>query len=413
MNLLPLRPLAALTMTACIGAALPAHAALAYDEALRLALVQAPSLQMQQHLLAGAQAAQPAASTMPDPRLSIGVDNLPLSGADRLSLSADFMTMTRIGLMQDVPNRAKRAARSSGASARIERERAMLAATQLTVQREAGLAWIALHYAEQREARIDDLVKENRLLLDTLNARVAAGMAMPADRTMARQDTLMLADRRDELQRDIAKARATLRRWVGARADEPLEGAPPAAALNADEVRAGLHRHAEIAPYAAMQAMARAEAAEMDAEQQGDWGWEVVYSRRGPQYPDMLSFQVRMDLTWQKAQRQQPLVAAKLKEALRIEAEREETLRKHAEEVDMQLAELAAMDRMRDRIERESLPLAAERVTLATAAYQSARGDLAAVLAARREAIEARLRLIDLDSQRAALRVRLTTLIAE
>jgi outer membrane protein, heavy metal efflux system len=413
MNLLPLRPLAALTMTACIGAALPAHAALAYDEALRLALVQAPSLQMQQHLLAGAQAAQPAASTMPDPRLSIGVDNLPLSGADRLSLSADFMTMTRIGLMQDVPNRAKRAARSSGASARIERERAMLAATQLTVQREAGLAWIALHYAEQREARIDDLVKENRLLLDTLNARVAAGMAMPADRTMARQDTLMLADRRDELQRDIAKARATLLRWVGARADEPLEGAPPAAALNADEVRAGLHRHAEIAPYAAMQAMARAEAAEMDAEQQGDWGWEVVYSRRGPQYPDMLSFQVRMDLTWQKAQRQQPLVAAKLKEALRIEAEREETLRKHAEEVDMQLAELAAMDRMRDRIERESLPLAAERVTLATAAYQSARGDLAAVLAARREAIEARLRLIDLDSQRAALRVRLTTLIAE
>jgi outer membrane protein TolC len=223
----------------------------------------------------------------------------------------------------------------------------------------------------------------------------------------------MLADRRDELQRDIAKARATLRRWVGPRADEPLEGAPPDAALDATAVRNGLHQHAEIAPYPAMQAMARAEVAEMDAEQQGDWSWEVVYSRRGPQYPDMLSFQIRMELPWQKAQRQQPQIAAKLKEAERVEAEREDTLRKHAEEVDGQLAELAAMDRMRERIERELLPLAADRVTLATAAYQSARGDLAAVLAARREAVEARLRLIDLDSQRAALRVRLTTLIAE
>lgn len=408
-----LRPLAALTLAAALGLPPSAVAALSYDETLRLAREQAPSLLMQQHALDGAQAALPAAATLPDPRLSLGIDNLPLSGPDRFNLDRESMTMTRIGLMQDVTNRAKRAARSAAAGARVERERAMLAAAQLAVQREAGLAWLAVHYAEQRAARLDDLDRENRLLIDTLNARVAAGSAMPLDHAMARQEALMLADRRDELHSDIAKARATLRRWVGARAAEPLGGDAPSVALDAAIVRAGLHRHAEIAPYEAMQAMARAEVAEMDAEQQGDWGWELVYSRRGPQYPDMVSFQIRMDLPWQKAQRQQPQIAAKLKEAQRIEAEREETLRKHAEEVEMQLAELAAMDRMRTRVEQAVLPLAAERVTLALAAYQSARGDLAAVLAARREAVEARLRLIDLDKQRAALRVRLSTLIAE
>ena len=47
------------------------------------------------------------------------------------------------------------------------------------------------------------------------------------------------------------------------------------------------------------------------------------------------------------------------------------------------------------------------------AGYQSGRNDLAAVIAARREALEARLRLLELDTQRAALRVRLTTLIVE
>jgi cobalt-zinc-cadmium efflux system outer membrane protein len=236
---------------------------------------------------------------------------------------------------------------------------------------------------------------------------------MPAERTMARQETLALADRRDDAQRDVAKARAALRRWVGARADEALEGEPPTLAIDPESVRAGLHRHAEIAPYAAMQAIAQAEAAEADAEQRGDWAWEVVYSRRGPQYGDMVSFQLSFDLPWQRGQRQQPQLMAKLKEIERVEAEREEAMRRHREELEVQLADLQALDAQRSRLELSGQPLAAERVTLALASYQAGRGELGAVLAARREAVETRLRLIDLDLQRAALRVRLTTTIAE
>jgi len=52
-------------------------------------------------------------------------------------------------------------------------------------------------------------------------------------------------------------------------------------------------------------------------------------------------------------------------------------------------------------------------VALALASYQAGRGDLGAVLAARREALDTRLRLIDLETQRSTLRVRLTTLVAE
>jgi outer membrane protein TolC len=52
-------------------------------------------------------------------------------------------------------------------------------------------------------------------------------------------------------------------------------------------------------------------------------------------------------------------------------------------------------------------------VALTLAGYEAGRSDLAAVLTARREAAETRLRLIDVDAQRAALRVRLNTWIAE
>lgn len=403
----------ALACIAALGALSPARAALSFDEATRLARDQAPALMAQHSALAGARSAQGAAGTLPDPRLIVGVDNLPISGGDRYSLTRDFMTMQRIGLMQDVPNRAKRAAREAGAQARVERERAMLAVVRLAVQRDAALAWLAVHFAERRVVQLAELERENRLLLDTLDARIAAGRAMPAERTMARQESLALADRRDDAMRDVDKARAALRRWVGVRADEGLAGEPPALALTPEQVRADLHRHAEIAPYAAMQAMAQADVREADAEQRGDWGWELAYSRRGPLYGDMVSFQFTFDLPWQRDQRQQPQLMARQKEAERIEAEREETMRRHREELDTQLAELQALDRQHARLAGSGQTLAAERVALALASYQSGRGDLGAVLSARREAADTRLRLIDLEAQRHALRVRLSTLVAE
>ncbi|MGL6109843.1 MAG: TolC family protein [Rubrivivax sp.] len=402
----------AFTLTLTLGLPAPARAGLGFDETLRLAREQAPALQAQQDALAGAQAVQPAAATLPDPRLIVGLDNLPVTGADKFSTTADFMTMQRIGLMQEVPNGAKREARAAGAQARVERERAMLAVAELSVRREAALAWLAVYYAERRAARLGELERENQLLVDTLDARIASGKAMPAERTMARLEGLALADRHDDILRDIERARASLRRWVGPRADDVLEGSPPALEVAADQVRADLHRHAEIVPYTAMQAMAQAEVREADADQRGDWGWEVVYSRR-PQYGDMMSFQLVFDLPWARERRQLPQLTARQKDAARIEAERADTLRRHAEEVQAQLAELKALDAQQARLQSHGMPLNAERVALALASYEAGRGDLGAVLVARREAVETRLRLIDLDAQRSALRLRLNTLIAE
>ena len=402
--------LTALTPSAAWAA--PDAPSLSYAEALELARQAAPALRAQQATLAGSSALAPAASTLPDPRLSVGIENLPIAGPDRWSTTRDAGTMQRIALMQEMPNRAKRDAREQVAQARIERDRATLAATELAVRREAGLAWLAVHFAEARLSQVAGLQRENRLLQDTLPARIAAGSAMPAELTMARQEALAIADRTDELARDVRKARVELRRWIGERAAAPLQGAAPAMDVNGDALRSSLPHHAELAPYAPMRAMAQAEVAEADAEKRGDWSWEVAYSRR-PRYDDMVSFQLSFDLPWQRDRRQQPQIEAKRREIERIEAEREELLRRHAAETDAMLAELQALDTQAERLRAAGLPLAAERVALATAAYQAGRGDLAAVLTARSQVLETQLRAIDLDAQRAALRLRLSTLIAE
>lgn len=408
----PAALLGVLCLAAAAATAQPAGG-LSYERALALAAERAPMLAARQASVDAALHSRTSADQLPDPRLTLGVDNLPISGADRYSISADPMTQRTIGWTQEVPNAAKRAARAQVADARAGRERALMHAEQLAVRREVAQAWLARYFAERRLDLFRSLEDENRLLLDTLAARIAGGKSMPGETTMARQEALQLADRRDELARDRAKALASLRRWLGDDATQPLAGAPPAGFAVGDELHGQLDRHADLQVFGPMAEMARAEAAEIEAAKRGDWGWQVGYSKRGSAYGDMVSFQFSLELPLWGAQRQDPQIAAKQKEAERIASEREELLRRHREEIDTQLAEHEELTRKLDRLKQSALPLANERVALALAAYESARGDLGAVLAARRERAELGLRAIELEAQQHALRAKLNFYVAE
>jgi outer membrane protein TolC len=390
-------------------------AGLSHAEAVALAREQAPTVQAQQAVLAGSSAARPAADSKPDPRLSLGLENVPSQGPDRRSTTRDTDTMQRLALMQEVPNGAKREARARMAEARIERDRTMLAAAERVAERDASAAWLAVYYAERKRAMLADFERQNRLLQETLAARIGSGMAQPADLTAARQEALAIADRGDDFARDIARARAELRRWVGPRGGEPLAGEPRLPAVetaDTDRWRARLPQHAELRPFEPMRQMAVAEMSEAEAEKRGDWSWEIAYSRR-PKYDDMVSFMLSFDLPWQRERRQAPLAEAKRREVQRIEAEREDMARRIALELEQMLAELRALDAQHARLAANGVALADERVTLLTAAYQAGRADLGMVLMARTQALEARLRGVELDAMRAALRVKLVTLLGE
>ena len=397
--------------------ALSAHSAdpgLSYERALQLAQEQSAMLRARRASAEGASALEVSAAQLPDPKLAAGIDNLPINSADRFSLTRDFMTMRQIGWMQDMPNADKRKARGEIAAARTSRERAQLASERVMVERGASQAWLARYYAEQRLSAFGALDAENRLLRDTVNARVASGRAMPADAAMVRQESVALDDRRDELERDVAKARAALRRWLGNTADEPLSGEPPSLQTQIDKLRGDtasgrLERHAELVTFAPMIEMARAEGREAEAAKKGDWSWGVMLSKRGPAFSDMVSLQVSFELPLWADKRQDPQIEARRKDVERIEAEREEMRRRLVLEIETQLAEEAELERKLARLRSRSVPLAEERVSLTLASYQAGRGDLGAVLASRKELVETRLRAIDIAAQRAALRAQLNT----
>lgn len=405
----------------CLGAVLSISLAaascaaaqpLGFEEALALAERHSPALEARRAGVSAASAQWASAGRLPDPQLALGIDNLPVSGADRFRWNAEPMTMRRIALMQDMPNLGKREAQREAAQALVERERALFSSEQLAVRRGAAMAWVDLHYAQRRLQEFEQAERENRLLRDTMDARVARGAALPAEALMARQEALALAEQRDELEAALSSAAAALARWTGIPAPTAATTAP-ALGVDAAGLIEKLDRHAELLAYEPMLLMAHAEVRDAQAGKRGDWGWEVAYSNRARTYGDMVSFQVRLDLPlWQKT-RQEPQLAARQREAERVQAEREDARRRVRAELLARSAELQQLERAVTRQQQDALPLARQRTSLTLASYEAGRSDLASVLSARRDEVQARLRALELEASLMRLRAQLSHLIAE
>ena len=393
-----------------------------FDGALRAALERAPALQARLASVRGAAALQTSAAQLPDPKLSLGIDSLPINGPDRGSLTRDNFTQRQLGWTQDVPNRAKRAARADAALARTEREQALLQMDRLAVRREAGLAWLARYFADRRLQLFDELLTQQRLLQETAPAQLAAGKITSVDVTLIKLETLALADRRDELQRETHHAHALLRRWIGdaeeknANASNPkgsLTGEPPVFKIDRPYLQTNLERNPEIAALIPSRAVADAEVREAEAARIGDWSWTIRYGKRGPAFSDFVSAQLTFDLPLSIEKRQRPQIHAKQQELERITAERDDMLLRQTQELESLLNELSELDSKLIRLTGQTLPLAAEKSALTLVAYQSGRDKLAAVLDARKQQTELGLRALELQAKQRAVQWRLNSIVAE
>ena len=136
---------------------------LTFNDALTLALREAPVLTANEAQIDAARLTAIPAGELPDPQLALGVDNLPIQGADSFSLSRDFMTMQRVGVMQAFPNLAKLDARVAVATGRVALAEAQTRVVRLQVLQETAVAWIAREAVERQLSRISELEDENRL----------------------------------------------------------------------------------------------------------------------------------------------------------------------------------------------------------------------------------------------------------
>jgi outer membrane protein TolC len=387
-----------LSMLLGVGSALAQTAPLSSTrlslaDALRLAARDAPTVNAQASVVQAAQQATISAGELPDPKLLLGIDNVPADGADRFNLTRDFMTMRRIGFMQEFTRDDKLKLRTRRAEAEVGKEAAILSLTQLNLRRDVALAWIERYFAERQLDALKELARESELQVTAAQAALAGGKGQAADPFAARIAVAQLADRTIDAERMVARAQANLARWIGSAAKQPLDAAPPFDQLahRHQDLIGSLETHPHLAMYMPMQAMADNEVRQAQAASQPDWSVEVGYSVRGPAYPNMLSIGFRIDLPILQSRRQDPAIANKTALAEQVRAQAEDAKRAHAAEIETMLADWDAAKSRLQRYAADLIPLAHERSEVALAAYRGGKADLAPVLDARKGEIETRM----------------------
>lgn len=384
-----------------------AAAELGFEQALQLALRESPPLQAARHRYLSARQSESAAGRLPDPELLLGIDNLPVQGADRFDLDADPMTMRRIGLMQRFPNGGKRDAERSGAAALIaQRDAALQASARQLLQDTAGL-WIALHRLEAQLSRLNALRAELRLGEQSTLAQLAGGNSGASSVLIVKQQVALLDQRTDELTAQKQQLRSQLRRHLGEAATHELAGEPPPLEPDPEALHADLEQHPLLRAAQAARDQTGAEVAMARAEKRPDWALELGYADRSSRFGDMAMLQLRVDLPLFQGKRQQPRLAGKLGELAAADDTVEATRRELAAELDSLLAEHDRARRAEQRLHEVLLPLATQRVALQLADWQSGRGRLDELLAVRRDRIELELEAIARRAERQTLAARL------
>lgn len=396
------------------GVVAAADAPLTLAEAQRRAVERSRQIPAQDSAAFASRELAVAAGQLPDPVLKLGIDNLPVNGQDQFSLTNDFMTMRRIGVMQEFTRSEKRRLRAQRFEREAEKSLADKTATVATVQREAALAWLDRYYAEALAAVLAQQAKEARLEIIATEGAYRAGRGNQADVIAAHSAAVGLEDQASELGRRIRTAKTALARWVGNEAaDAELAGKPAidAIRLDVDSLDTELVHHPEITVLTKQEEIARAEARIAQADRKADWSLEVVYSQRGPSYSNMVSVGISIPLQWDQKNRQDRELASRLATAEQVKAEREEVLRAHIAEVRAMVVEWENGRERLARYEREIIPLAKERTRATLAAYQGGKAGVTELLMGRRNEIEVRMQAVRLEMETARLWAQLNFLL--
>ena len=395
--------LRAAALTAALLPHLVGAAPLSLETALDAAVQRSEAARAGRASVLSAAEASRAAGQLPDPTLNVGIDNLPVTGPDRLSTTRDFMTMKRIGFSQEWVSRDKRAARRDAAEALVNRQGVLVQAAVAETRLNTALAYLDAYYA-------GEALKLTTLVEHHAHEELEAARGRLSSANASSQEVLALTGARGAAEDESAEVRqqqsasvVLLERWVGLRADglaAPAQVPLPTEQdyVSAHPVVVALRRDADVA---------RQEAAVTATNRNPNWTWGVSYGQRTG-YSDMVTFGVSIPIPLAPGERQDRDTAAKLALVDKAEADLAEATRAAAGEYRGLASDVG---RLQDRIERYRSGVvtpAAQRTSVAMASYASNQTNLVTLFEARHAEVDVQRKLLALQRDHAKAMARLT-----
>jgi outer membrane protein TolC len=372
-----------------------AQGTLTLDDALRISLERQPALEAYTRTARASHEAAAAARQLPDLRLTVGVQNLPVTG-DPLSFTSDDMTMRTIGIGREQVQRSRR---DAAAARLLAQGDVSLAEQQLLarrIQREVMLGWTAVLEAQQKEAVLRNLIERLEARLHAMEDHVSTGRATPADVVAVRAE---IASARGDLAAasgDEGVGRAALARWIGDAADLRLTGGLPICRPPPrGQILATLGDHPMLAVANRQNAVADRGIDVARADRQPDWSWSAMYGQRVGNRSDMVGLEVSIDLPFNRSRLQDRRIAEASELAAAARDRAEDTRRELLAGLDRALAQWTAAEARLDTMTREALPALRAAEQALEARYAGGGGDLDSILMARERTTRTALQEIE------------------
>lgn len=389
---------AAALAAALLPATWAAAAPLSLDQALDLAVQRSQSARAARAGALGAAQMARAAGQQPDPMLTVGLDNLPVTGGDRFSTSAADMTMKRVGIAQEWVSADKRTAREAAASAQHRREAVMEALAAADTRLQTALAYIDAYFAGEALQLSTLNERHAQEELAVAKGRLASPAGNPAEVLGLHSALGAAEDQSAETRQQQAAAIAGLQRWIGL----PSGAAPDQSALAAPNLAGAPDSAACVAAHPAVQIRQRdTDAARRDVDlarlnRQPNWRYELSYGQRAGR-PDLMSFGVSIPLPIAPEARQDRETAARQALADKAEADAEEARRAAAGEYAALASDARALQERIARFQAAVLVPLQQRTATTLAAYRGNQASLALLFEARHAELEAQRRLLNLQ----------------
>ncbi len=354
----------------------PALAELSMQQAVEIAMRSDP--QVNQHLAKqrGWQLDAVAENQLPDPKLRLGLSNVPL---DTYDLEQEPMTQANIGIEQRFPRGDTLELEQDQANIRAQIEQLNAELVKRELVRDVRLAYLNLY----REVQSAVILEKSRILfkqiLEITQSQYGQGRSQQQDVLRAELELARLQDRETKVRSQEDEARAMLAKWIGNSAWQnlPVAFPQPPAFIKPESLDAVLMQHPAIASETA-----KINAQQYNvkiAEQQYSPGFSLGldYRKRfgnnpdGSQRSDMMAIMANIDLPVFTENRQDKRVAASQEQVNAAHYQRSDVMRNLKRVYQSYSAQLLRLQQRQQLYTTTLLKAARETTTASIRAYQS------------------------------------------
>lgn len=384
--------------------------ALDLNEAVTLARAGQPTIAAFERDAEASEQAAVAARSLPDPQVSIGVQNFPITGMDAFNPTVDEMTMYTIGVMREQVRRSRREAEAARFVAEAAVSRFEGSAQDRKIQRDVMIAWLDAVEARASQQLLTQVIADLQTGRQAIEAGIPTGASTPALELQAQAEIALAESQLAAASAAEARARGELRRWIGTAAERPLPSRLPN--LTPPSAETDLRMHPEMLAATAQEQAQRRQADVARTERRPSLSWQVMVGIR-PSYGQMAGAQVTIPLQINRRSLQNRKIAEAdaRAEAARLRAE--DRIRELGGEYHSALARYRGAEAQIALLRDRAIPSLEASFKAAEARYAGGQGTLELPLNIVRRYVETNIQLVEQEGARARAVAELVYLMGE